>query len=152
MENSAPRKPKKSALQWNDEGLKLFDKRDFNEALTCFLAAAEIDPRDSSFAKNVGETYYRLGKIDKAISYYRRAIWLDSSRADYYNDIGIIYENSNQYRIALKFYQKAFEMDADHEDYAGKRCKNVTENRGISSIPSCISPNDQERSSRSLAS
>ena len=81
--------------------------------MTCFLAAAEIDPRDFSFAKNVGETYYRLGKIDKAISYYRRAIWLDSSRGDYYNDIGIIYENSNQYRIALKFYQKAFEMDAD---------------------------------------
>lgn len=56
----------------------------------------------------------RIGNIDGAISFYKKAIEMDPLCAACYNDLGIMYEGKGQSDEAEKFYLKAAKTDPSY--------------------------------------
>lgn len=53
----------------------------------------------------------RLGTIDEAFGFYRKALTLDPAHAPIYNDLGVIYEAKGMSRKAEQYYKKALNID-----------------------------------------
>lgn len=59
-----------------------YEKDDFNQAIKLYEEAAAADGTSSELYYNMGNTYYRLGNMGKAILYYERSLMLDPSNDD----------------------------------------------------------------------
>lgn len=58
------------------------DKKEFEKALKLYREVLTTDGASSELYYNIGNTYYRLGNIGKAVLYYERALRLDPSNKD----------------------------------------------------------------------
>ncbi len=67
-------------------GIALYRDGKYDEAITNYQKAIDLDPKYANVYNNIGDALYRQGKYEKAISNYKRAIDLDPS-----NDLA--YEN-----------------------------------------------------------
>lgn len=54
-----------------------YNKDNFTEALNLYLDAAKTQGTSTDLFYNIGNCYYRLGNIGKAVVYYERALLLD---------------------------------------------------------------------------
>jgi tetratricopeptide (TPR) repeat protein len=59
---------------YNDMGFAYAVKKDYRQALACFLQAEKIDKRDGIVLANVAHTYVEIGRKDKAIEYYNKML------------------------------------------------------------------------------
>lgn len=59
-----------------------YQKDDFNRALQLYQQAEKEEGTSSVLFYNMGNTYYRLGNMGKAVLYYERALLLDPSNDD----------------------------------------------------------------------
>ena len=59
-----------------------YNKKNFQDALYYYQAAAEKDGVSSDLYYNMGNTYYRLGDLGHAVLNYRRALALDPSNEE----------------------------------------------------------------------
>lgn len=59
-----------------------YNKKNFQDALFYYQAAAEKDGVSSDLYYNMGNTYYRLGDLGHAVLNYRRALALDPSNEE----------------------------------------------------------------------
>ncbi len=64
---------------YNLMGYCHFKKQQYAEAVDCFEKAVALDPGSAIDYANLAVNYRALGKIDKAIDYYRLALELDGS-------------------------------------------------------------------------
>ena len=100
-------------------------KMEFNEALSTKLKAlalaqqkyGENHPDVAIGYNNIGHIYLNLGKYDKAIECYQKAlkIWLRVNKnhpdlATSYHNIGLAHAHLGKYDEAIDFYQKALEI------------------------------------------
>lgn len=63
--------------------------------------------------RSEGYKFQSLGDVDRALSFYQKAVEIDPTYAQAYNDIGVIFENQGQLDRAEKYYKKALEIDSD---------------------------------------
>ncbi len=82
------------------------------------LLYSQAQPNDMLVAqaqhyRSEGYKFQSLGDVDRALSFYQKAVDLDPTYAQAYNDIGVIFENQGQLDRAEKYYKKALEMDSD---------------------------------------
>ena len=68
---------------WNNLGIMLLDKKQFNEALTCCREAVTRNPTAITF-NNLGAVLLRMGKPDEAIGIFERATQLNPGMLDAY--------------------------------------------------------------------
>lgn len=54
-----------------------YNKDNFTEALNLYMDAARTEGTSTDLFYNIGNAYYRLGNIGKAVVYYERALLLD---------------------------------------------------------------------------
>jgi tetratricopeptide (TPR) repeat protein len=93
----------KSAIEWNNEGLKYYEKKQFESAAQAFQKALELDNSNAIFWKNMGDCLYDMQKKEEAIRYYEKAITLDrNTNPSIYLDYGIVLFSEKQYSKALK--------------------------------------------------
>jgi Flp pilus assembly protein TadD len=59
---------------YNEDGLYLFQRGDYNEARESFQAALALRPEDAGLMYNLGECYDRLGDDKKAEQYYNECL------------------------------------------------------------------------------
>lgn len=59
-----------------------YEKDDFNQALKLYEQVVATEGTSSELYYNIGNTYYRLGNMGKAILYYEKALSLDPSNDD----------------------------------------------------------------------
>lgn len=64
---------------YNLMGYCHFKKGQYAEAITCFEKVIALDPGSAIDYANLGVNYRALGKLDKAVHYYRLALELDDS-------------------------------------------------------------------------
>ena len=78
----APMPGERDATFWNHMGYLLYQRGSLNEAVACFHAAIDADPRFVSAHNNLGLVLILEGKRDEAVACYRTAIRLDPASAD----------------------------------------------------------------------
>lgn len=72
-------------------GSAFYDKEDFENALTVYRSALDLDPNNAKIHCNLGFLYWGKGDIDEAIKEYELAIENDPMYDIAYNNLGVIY-------------------------------------------------------------
>jgi len=98
-------------------GLLYLEKKDDNNAIEYFKKAHQYDKTDSDSLINLSKIYQRKGyenfvngKIDDAITDYKKAIEYIPSSADIYYNIGVIYAQSQNNKEAKEYFQKYIQL------------------------------------------
>ncbi|MFC2131580.1 tetratricopeptide repeat protein [Bacteroidota bacterium] len=68
-------------------------------------------PKYPDWFKDLGDTYYRLNKLDMAIQAYRRAISANPRNFHAYNNLGLAYANSGQYKEATQSWNRTLQLN-----------------------------------------
>ncbi|ABF39292.1 polysaccharide deacetylase [Candidatus Koribacter versatilis Ellin345] len=100
----------KSAFALNDEGMRLYKEKKYEEALAKFKEAAELAPTNALFANNTGFAFFRLAKYAEAAEWYQKSITIDPSRAIAYVNLGDADLKVDKRDDALKAFQKYLEL------------------------------------------
>jgi tetratricopeptide (TPR) repeat protein len=77
----APRTDDRSRL-YNEDGVQLFARGDYQSALESFDAAMRLDPQDPGLLFNVAQCYDRLADVPKAEQYYTACLQRDPAHGD----------------------------------------------------------------------
>ncbi|MFA5778563.1 MAG: DUF2723 domain-containing protein [Elusimicrobiota bacterium] len=99
-------------------GLLYLEKKDDNNAIEYFKKAYQYDKTDSDSLIQLSKIYQRKGyknfvngKIDDAITEYKKAIEYTPSSADIYYNIGVIYAQSQNNKEAKEYFQKYIQLN-----------------------------------------
>lgn len=96
-------------------GLSYKNKGLFEESLSEFRKAAEIDPDNVLVKVQIGEVYLFQGKNRNAINYYSEAYKKDPDSLRIINNIGIAYHRMGELEEAIQWYEKALSKNEDYE-------------------------------------
>ena len=66
---------------FNDQGIALFNKKQFNEALIFFEKALQLKSDFTDAINNLGITHHRLGELDQAVRLYKQVVASDPNYA-----------------------------------------------------------------------
>ena len=107
------------ALLFN-AGVKAFNGRNFEEALTAFRKAARLDPENGDVWDNVGATYSNLKEYDRSIAAYETALKFKTDKSNLYQKLGNIYSSKGNQDKAKEYWEKAagLGMTRDPEEAA----------------------------------
>ena len=94
-------------------GMAYFDAEHFDEAMTAFQQAAELDAHAADAFNWIGRVYYHLGPAEKAIEAYEHVIALDPHTIAPYYGLGILYSAQlGNYQAALEAFQLGLKHNA----------------------------------------
>ena len=63
---------------------------------------------------NIGNIYFKIGDLDKALNSYKKLININPENSDACNNIGNIYFQKNEFEEAEVWYQKALNINPKH--------------------------------------
>ncbi len=99
----------------------LYGKKDFfagtkdtsfhESALRDLLRAHELETDNENICMAVGNTYLALGKRQKSIEWFRKALSLNPQNPDTYLHLGLIYQAGLDNQSALACYRTVIELD-----------------------------------------
>lgn len=123
------------AIKKHNEGVIYYDKRQYNNAIDCFLEAVKIDPNFIHSYYNLGVLYEYYGQTEKAIAAYKNIIKLDAYNADAAYKVAQLSYKQRNYKVAISYlnliqknsskYQLAQELKrkiTSHIDKEEKQC------------------------------
>jgi tetratricopeptide (TPR) repeat protein len=100
----------KAPHHWNSLGIFYKDQNCYEEAITAYQKAIEIDPNHVSAYNNLGRVYRDLKRLDEAIAAYEKAIEIDPNYVSAYNNLGNVYRDLKRLDEAIAAYEKAIEI------------------------------------------
>ncbi len=107
----------KNAHVWNELGNVYFDTGAYEEAITAYTKAIELDIRFAWPYSNLALAYVQKEKYEEAVLLYQRSIELfetDKDKAVTFNRLGNVYRRMNDYDNAIASYQRADELDPNN--------------------------------------
>ncbi|HAV78098.1 MAG TPA: hypothetical protein DCX53_12180, partial [Anaerolineae bacterium] len=107
----------KNAHVWNELGNVYFNTGAFEEAVTAYSKAIELDDWFAWPYSNLALVYVQKEKYTEAILLYQRSIELfssDKDKAITWNRLGNVYRRLNDYDNAIACYQRADELDPNN--------------------------------------
>lgn len=84
--------------------------RMYPQALSDIEKAMSLDPKESLYCAEAAALNFRIGQIDDAIEYAKKAIAIDDKFPDPYRIIGVCYNQKGNTAEAKKFLQKAIDL------------------------------------------
>lgn len=87
---------------------------DYASALTAFQRGLEYTPDDPLLSASVGNTYARMGQIDKAVASLQEVIALHPDDAYAYGWLSILYLHLKRYEDAIATCQREIEIEDAH--------------------------------------
>jgi tetratricopeptide (TPR) repeat protein/serine/threonine protein kinase len=100
-----------AASDWYDKGIALYDLGQYNDALSAFNKALELDPNKAHAWYYKGITLRSLGQYNDALTALDKAIQLDPNKAYAWNSKGNALADLGQYSDALTAYNEALQLD-----------------------------------------
>ncbi|TDL99820.1 MAG: hypothetical protein C4K58_00795 [Flavobacteriaceae bacterium] len=96
-----------------------YQKGEYIQAEKGYLKALELDPTNPKTAYNLGNTYYKQGKLDKAKAYYDQSLKLSKeplqkAKANY--NQGNSYFAEKNYQKAIEKYKQALRENPSDKD------------------------------------
>ena len=95
-----------------DEGLQLFNQGEYEQALTAFNTALELDDQQPTLWANVGNAHSKLNQNEQAIEAYQKAIDLAPEDPTLYQNMGGLYASMGDTEKARELYQQAVGLSA----------------------------------------
>lgn len=99
--------------QLND-AMKLFQKRDFENAVEAFKTLLESDNKNAHLYNNIGLCYAHLGQNALAEEYYKKALFIDDKLVETYINTADIYYKENRLWDAIELLQGAIALIPDN--------------------------------------
>jgi tetratricopeptide (TPR) repeat protein len=128
------------ARGWGSRGDVLKDQGYFQEALTDYNRAIQINPKYTTALNNRASVYEKLNKYDLALDDYNRAILSDSTYFKAYNNRGLLYIKLAQYDLALLDLNKAVKLHANFKEvYINRASVHVSRGEFVEAIADCDS-------------
>jgi tetratricopeptide (TPR) repeat protein len=95
------------------------DRIDYRKALVYFEKAVQLAPENTTYLNDAGFLLHTLGRYDKAIEYYEKALASDlkSFGSDHpnvarlWNNLGGVLQAKGEYDKAIEYYEKALASD-----------------------------------------
>lgn len=88
--------------------------RSYEEALTYYSAAMEIDPRYSEYYNERGSVYLKMGRLAEAVADYQKAMELSEPYHEVYTNLGQAYKLLGNAENAIAAYSSAIDLDPRH--------------------------------------
>ena len=95
-----------------EQGLQFFNQGQYEQALTAFDTALELDDEQPALWANVGNAHSKLNQNEQAIEAYQRAIELAPEDPTLYQNMGGLYASMGDTEKARELYQKAVGLSA----------------------------------------
>ncbi len=114
FENTEEITESKDPEVWNKKGNIHFQNEEYEQAISAYNKAIELDRSFGWPYVNLAHTYLKLGKYAESILLYQKSASLlknKEEKAAAWNRLGNIYRHLNEYENALNAYQKADEID-----------------------------------------
>ncbi len=99
-----------SANVWNELGNIFTKSRSYDDAISAYNRAIELNPEYGWAYSNLALIYARQGKRAEAISLYHKSIellWTEADKSVALNRLGDVYRQAGQYSDAIEAYQNA---------------------------------------------
>ena len=103
------------AEQKIEEGNKLFDKKNYQGAISKYTEALKLNPNSSAAYYNRANVYQTLQNYSKAVEDYDNAITFSGSNLEAYNNLGMIYTNLQNYDKAIDAFSKIISLKSDYK-------------------------------------
>lgn len=100
-----------NAETYNQQGLALMAAEKFEEAAKVFKEAIKLKPDFVDANYHLGDTYFELGEVKKAIEAYKQAIRYKPDFALAYNQLGTAYRAASDYKKAIDAYNESIRLD-----------------------------------------
>jgi tetratricopeptide (TPR) repeat protein len=104
-----------SADEHLDMGIDYLDQGQFDQAITEFQTAIQLDPDGAKAHYNLGLAYQKQDKLDEAAAAYQEAIQLDPDLDEVHNNLGLVYDTQGKPEQAVAEYQEAIRIDPDDD-------------------------------------
>lgn len=119
---------KLSAEDYNRRGMSLAEQGKYEDAITDYTRAIEIDPGKADYYVNRGIAYLNMKQFDLAIADFDKAIELDPTLAIAYANRGCAYASKGLLDLAISDFKKTIELSKNAEltAYAKKMLENLT--------------------------
>lgn len=112
-ENAERRQKSAAEVRLNlDQGLQFFNQGEYEQALTVFNAALELDDQQPALWANVGNAHSKLNQNEQAVEAYQKAIDLAPEDPTLYQNMGGLYASMGDTEKARELYQKAVSLSA----------------------------------------
>ncbi|MEE8461435.1 MAG: tetratricopeptide repeat protein [Acidobacteriota bacterium] len=112
-ENAERRQKSSAEVRLNmDQGLQFFNQGEYEQALTVFNAALELDDQQPALWANVGNAHSKLNQNEQAVEAYQKAIDLAPEDPTLYQNMGGLYASMGDTEKARELYQKAVSLSA----------------------------------------
>ena len=99
-----------------EEGINYRDQEKWDEAITAYTKAIELDPEFAAAYNNRGYAYFRKADIEAALADFTKAIELEPKQTAPYENRAWTYINAGDYDKALLDLQKALEVAEDSSE------------------------------------
>ncbi len=92
-------------------GNSYFQLKNFRACAGEYIEGAKLIPDEKMFYFNLGLCFYKLGDIDKAVDYCKKATFIDDkySKGNYL--MGLLYQSLQRYDDAIDMYKSALKTD-----------------------------------------
>jgi tetratricopeptide (TPR) repeat protein len=117
-----------SAKDLHALGLRLFNRKEYEEAARIWLFEADKDKNNANTWNNIGIAFKYAGEYEKALRYSVKAIELNPKFGHGYMSVGRVFLETGRYSDAEKYLLKALDnnwRDADTYFNLGLACQNL---------------------------
>ncbi len=123
--------------EWLDEGNRLYNMGQFQDAFQAFENAIQMDPTFADAYEGKTSALCALGRYQEALISVETALKLDPNYAASYNDKGDILYEFKSYTDALGYYERALQLEPDNlEAYLGRATTLSSLGRYQEAVPS----------------
>ncbi|KAM3130058.1 hypothetical protein pb186bvf_017856 [Paramecium bursaria] len=114
---------KQIALTYNEMAMLLFERQNYEDALTLFSEALKYRPNDWGILLNRGDTYKQLNKLTETYGDYKAALLIDQNitvtqrMALILHSIGVDFFNKKKFQEAYTAFSQGLEQSESAEMY-----------------------------------
>lgn len=116
-----------------EQGVRLAKEKKFSEARRYLLKALEVNPRCSSAASNLGNTFFEEGDLGKAEEYYKKAIIFDPDNPLPYNNLAVVLKSRGDMEGYRKYYKEYLRLKVE-EVRKPKESQGIGPRKGLSAL------------------
>jgi len=96
-------------------GLRYFDERKYNKAITAFKNVIEIDPKFKEAYNRLGAIYIKHEKYNEAVENLREATNIDPRFKEAYFNLALAYLELDDFRAAINAANNALSIDPKYK-------------------------------------
>jgi len=114
LPTNTPDVSQKTKEQWYEEGKRLYDLKQYEEALVAYDQAIRLDPNSARAYNNKGFILNELTRYQEGLEAYEQSIRLDPNSADAYINKGVAFNRLERYEEAVAAYEEAIRIDPNY--------------------------------------